>query len=73
MTLTPDEAERLQELGTEAISDIERADARMNKAAADLAAGRIRTRAYDEVEQGAREARRASRGILGELRQATGR
>lgn len=73
MTRTPDKAERLEELGTEAIRDIERADARMNQAARDLEAGRIRTRDYEETVTGAREARRGSRGILGELRQATGR
>jgi hypothetical protein len=72
MALTPDEAERLQELGTEAIRDIEAANARVNRAARDLAAGRIRTRDYDEAEQVARAARRASRGILGELKRATG-
>jgi hypothetical protein len=72
MTRTPDEAERLEELGTEAIRDIEAADARMNRAARDLAAGRIRTRDYEETVTGAREARRASRGILGGLRRATG-
>lgn len=73
MALTPDEAERLEELGTEAIRDIEAADARMNKAAADLLAGAIRSGAYDAAEENAKAARRASRGILGELRQATGR
>ena len=62
--------EELAELATEAIRDIRAADARAEKAGADLLAGKIRSREYDAAESAAKQARRDSAGILGRLERA---